>query len=58
MTGTNLSNNGIVHAIDASGKYGPAYVTNDVNLLPESVRLNYANTTAGKTYDSDYLGGV
>lgn len=54
----NTTSKGIVHAIDGSGKNGASWTTNDINAMPENARLQYANTTAGKTYGSDYLGGV
>jgi len=52
VSGKNTSNTGIVHSIGGSGKYGPQYTTNDVNLLPENVRMQYNSSSA------QWLGGV
>jgi hypothetical protein len=56
--GKNVTNNGIVHAIDASGKYGPAYQTNDINQLSDSAIARYQSSETGKTMGDGYLSGV
>jgi len=58
LVGNNTTNNGIVHAIDASGKYGPTFTTNDVNLMPDWAIAKYANSEQGRTYGEGYLGGI
>ncbi len=51
---TNTSNGpGIVHAIDGGSAKGPAYTTNDMNLLPDP-----GNTSQVQKYGGEYLGGV
>jgi len=68
----NTTGNGIVHAIDGSGKYGPSYTTNDINTMPTSAIGAYHAQDSpyeadGKTLKKDtsgtgmgdgYLGGV
>jgi len=54
LIANNTTGGGIVHAIDASNKYGAKYTTNDMNLLPERV----INTSTFKKEGGDYLGGV
>lgn len=55
LASNNTTGNGIVHAIDGSGKYGPSYTTNDMNTLPASV----TNTTTFKNDGGgQWLGGV
>jgi hypothetical protein len=67
--GKNITNNGIVHAIDGSGKWGPSWTTNDVNAMSDSAIKAYHNqdsqidpTTgkpvAGAGMGDGYLGGV
>jgi hypothetical protein len=68
VIGKNVTNNGIVHAIDASGKYGPAYTTNDINQLPANIIERYhkqdsrvdanGNPLPGTGMGDGYLGGV
>ncbi len=52
---TNTSNmaTGIVHKIDGQSPKGPAYTTNDMNLLPDP-----QNTTQIKKEGGAWLGGV
>ena len=49
---------GIVHAIDGNRNAGAAYITNDMNLLPEKLINKTDNAGNFKPYDGDYLGGV
>ncbi len=66
--GKNITNNGIVHAIDASGKFGPQYTTNDINLLSDSAINAYhnqdravdanGNPLPGTGMGDGYLGGI
>jgi hypothetical protein len=62
LSSNNTTANGVVHAIDGgSGKYGPSYVTNDVNLLPDAAIAKYhaQDQAAGGAHVGDgYLGGV
>jgi hypothetical protein len=58
MMGVNTTNNGIVHSIDGSGKYGPQYTTNDINLLPDWAIAAYRNSETGRLTGDGYLGGV
>ncbi len=58
VVGKNITNNGIVHAVDASGKYGPEYTTNDINQLPNSAIASYQNSETGRNMSDGYLGGV
>jgi len=53
----NNTTSGVVHAIDGSTVNGPSYTTNDVNLLPDSVRYN-ATTKSYAGYQGDFLGGI
>ncbi len=61
-TGKNLSNNGMVHAIDASGKYGPEYTTNDINLLSDSAISRYVakdtDENGNRIMGDGYLSGI
>ena len=58
----NTTGGGIVHAIDGNNKMGGSnYKTNDINLLPDSARLQYQEQqrAAGQGSQGDgYLGGV
>jgi len=69
LASNNSTGNGIVHAIDGSGKYGPSYTTNDINTMPTSAIQKYASQDT--LYNTDgtpipgtrnmgdgYLGGV
>jgi len=64
LASNNSTGNGIVHAIDGSGKYGPSYTTNDINTMPTSAILNYQtstdvdSTTGQRIMGDGYLGGV
>lgn len=49
----NTTDGGIVHAIDASNKYGAKYTTNDMNLLPDPGNMSQIKREGG-----DYLGGI
>jgi len=56
--GVNTSNNGIVHSIDGSGKWGPSYTTNDINALSNTAIDQYHNSDTGKIMGDGYLSGV
>jgi hypothetical protein len=69
LASNNTTGNGIVHAIDGSGKYGSSYTTNDINTMPTSAIGKYASQDT--LYNPDgtpipgtrnmgdgYLGGV
>lgn len=58
VLGVNTSNNGIVHSIDGSGKWGPSYTTNDLNAMSNSAIRAYQNSEQGQIYGDGYLGGV
>jgi len=58
LASNNTSSNGIVHTIDGSGKYGPTYTTNDINLMPNSAIASYKASETGKVMGDGYLGGV
>lgn len=69
LASNNTSANGIVHTIDGSGKYGPSYTTNDINLMPSNAIAKYqsqdtlvdanGNSIPGTRNMGDgYLGGV
>ncbi len=49
---------GVVHEIDGGVAAGPAYTTNDVNLLPSGTIQRYMKTEEGRTQGAEYLGGV
>lgn len=49
----NTTGGGMVHAIDGSGKYGPKYTTNDMNLLPDPRNISQIKNEGGA-----WLGGV
>jgi hypothetical protein len=53
IAANNTTGGGIVHAIDGK-QYGPNYLTNDLNLLPESVR----NSSNIRKDGGQWLGGV
>jgi len=54
LASNNTSSSGIVHTIDGSGKYGPSYKTNDMNLLPATV----TNSTTFRKDGGQWLGGI
>jgi hypothetical protein len=55
----NNTTTGIVHAIDGSRNMsGPRYLTNDMNLLPESARKAMANSPDLEKRGGQWLGGV
>jgi hypothetical protein len=55
----NKTATGIVHTIDGSNNMtGPAYITNDMNLLPESARKAMESTADKAKQGGEYLGGV
>ena len=66
LASNNTSANGIVHTIDGSGKYGPKYTTNDINLMPENAIKAYHDkdstidpiTGKAPNMGDGYLGGV
>lgn len=70
LASNNTSSKGIVHAIDgSSGKYGPSYTTNDINLMPESaisayksqdtlVDENGVSRPGTRNMGDGYLGGI
>jgi hypothetical protein len=58
LIANNSTNNGIVHAIDGSSKYGSNYTTNDLNLLPSGAIARYQASETGKITGDGYLGGV
>lgn len=58
LASNNTTGNGIVHAIDGSGKYGPSYTTNDINTLSETAIKSYRASDTGKALGDGYLGGV
>ena len=57
MAANNTTGGGIVHAIDGK-QYGPNYLTNDVNLLPENVRTQLQNSNDPLKKGGQWLGGV
>ena len=58
LASNNSTGNGIVHAIDGSGKYGPSYTTNDINTMSNAAIAKYQASETGKIYGDGYLGGV
>jgi len=58
LSSNNSTEKGIVHTIDGSGKYGPQYTTNDINLLPNNAIAKYQSSETGQTMGDGYLGGV
>ena len=73
LASNNSTGNGIVHAIDGSGKYGPSYTTNDINTMPTSAigayhtqdsrynangSLKTGDAAIGTGMGDGYLGGV
>jgi hypothetical protein len=57
IAANNTTGGGIVHAIDGK-QYGPNYLTNDVNLLPENVRRQVQNSKDPIQKGGQWLGGV
>lgn len=59
LEANNTTGGGIVHAIDGTNAAnGPKYTTNDINMLPDSARLHYQGTEAGKLAGDGYLSGI
>lgn len=60
VLGKNTTNIGVVHSIDGSTKYGASWITNDINLLPDSAIAAYhsQDQAPGGAHQGDgYLGG-
>jgi hypothetical protein len=57
IAANNTTGGGIVHAIDGK-QYGPNYLTNDVNLLPENVRMSLQKNKDPMKQGGQWLGGV
>lgn len=58
MIANNTTQTGVVHTIDGSGKYGPHYTTNDINVLPDAAIAAHHGTEAGRLQGDGYLGGI